>query len=138
MELSIILVSASAAIILFLGLVHLLYTFTGSKLLPRDSELLSAMKVAAPVISEETTMWKAWIGFNASHSMGAILFGLIYGYLSLFHAELLFDSVFLMFVGFAMLTGLFILGKRYWFSVPFIGITVSLISFVGGIISWWL
>ena len=136
--LSIILVSASAAIILTLGVVHLLYTFTGPKLLPRDSELQSAMKVASPVISKETTMWKAWIGFNASHSMGAILFGLIYGYLSLFHADLLFGSVFLTFVGFAMLTGLFLLGRRYWFSVPFIGITISLICFVGGIIVWWL
>jgi hypothetical protein len=23
-------------------------------------------------------MWKAWVGFNVSHSMGLMLFGLIY------------------------------------------------------------
>ena len=36
-----LLIAASAAIILLLGLIHLLYTFSGPKLLPRDSELPS-------------------------------------------------------------------------------------------------
>ncbi len=85
--LAMILVATSAAIILMLGSAHLLYTFVGPKLLPRNSDLQSAMKSSSLVITKETTMWRAWIGFNASHSMGAILFGLIYGYLSLFHTE---------------------------------------------------
>lgn len=131
--LSVILVATSAAIIFMLGSVHLLYTFAGPKLLPKSSELQSAMKSSSPVITQETTMWKAWIGFNASHSMGAMLFGLVYGYLSLFHSELLFASAFLMIVGTVMLTGLLILGKLYWFRAPFMGIAVSLICFVSGI-----
>jgi hypothetical protein len=36
-------------------------------------------------------MWKAWIGFNASHAYGAIFFGLIYGYLALEHSLLFFQ-----------------------------------------------
>ena len=133
--LAMILVATSAAIILILGSAHLLYTFVGPKLLPRDADLQSAMKSNAPVISKETTMWKAWIGFNASHSMGAILFGLVYGYLALLHTELLFASTYLMIVGAAMLTGLLVLGKLYWFRAPFIGIAVSLICYVGGIVA---
>jgi hypothetical protein len=53
------------------------------------------MSATAPVISRETTMWKAWIGFNASHSLGAILFGLVYGYLALAHPAFLFPIPFL-------------------------------------------
>jgi hypothetical protein len=58
--------------------------------------------------------------------MGAILFGLIYGFLAIAHSRLLFQSPFLLIVGLAMLGGLFALGKVYWFSVPFTGIGISL------------
>jgi len=132
------LVGLSAAIILALGTIHLIYTFWGRKLLPRDPELRSHMNDVCPVISDQTTMWKAWVGFNASHSMGAILFGLIYGYLSVFEADLLFGSIFLVSVGIAMLVGLVLLGKRYWFNVPFTGIWISLVCFLGGVATWWL
>jgi hypothetical protein len=133
-----ILVGLSAVIIFVLGTIHLLYTFWGRKLLPRDSELQSLMNDVSPVISDQTTMWKAWVGFNASHSLGAILFGLIYGYLSVFEADLLFGSIYLTSVGIAMLAGLFMLGRRYWFNVPFTGISISLACFLGGVVTWWL
>jgi hypothetical protein len=96
------------------------------------------MNSVSPVISAQTTMWKAWVGFNASHSMGAILFGLIYGYLAAFEANLLFGSVYLTIVGLLMLAGLFALARRYWFSAPFAGISVSLLCFAGGVAIGWL
>jgi hypothetical protein len=36
------------------------------------------MSQIAPVITKEATMWRCWVGFNASHSMGLILFGLVF------------------------------------------------------------
>lgn len=126
--------TASAGIILALGIVHLVYTFYGKKLTPRDPALQVAMREGLPVISRETTMWKTWIGFNASHSMGAILFGLIYGYLTLVHPALLFQSTYLLAVGLAMLSGLAVLGKVYWFSIPFRGICISLVCYVAAIV----
>jgi len=78
-------------------------------------------------------MWRAWVGFNASHSMGAILFGLLFGYLALAHGQLLFQSPFLLAVGLAMLVGFAVLGKVYWFSAPFTGICISLACYVGSI-----
>jgi hypothetical protein len=88
------------------------------------------MRQVPPVISSETTMWKTWVGFNASHSFGAILFGLIYGYLAIFNNEFLFKSPFLLVVGFAMLGGFVVISKIYWFSVPFRSICVSFACFV--------
>ena len=72
-----------------------------------------------------------------SPGMGAILFGLIYGFLALYHAELLFHSIYLLSVGFAMLAGLLILAKLYWFRTPFIGVGVSLLFYIAGIVSAW-
>ena len=124
------LMAASAAIILLLGLVHLLYTFRGNKLHPRDAELETSMQATSPVLTRETTMWKAWVGFNASHSLGAILFGLIYGYLALAHGSLLFQSPYLLLVGLCLLAGYVFLGRVYWFSVPFRGIVAATVFYV--------
>lgn len=129
------LIASSAAVILVLGSVHLLYTYFGPKLLPRDPELRKSMESVSPVISSETTMWKAWVGFNASHSLGAILFGLVYGYLSLAHGPMLMSSWFLLSVGLATLGVLVVLGRLYWFRVPLIGISLAAMLFVAGLIA---
>ena len=132
-----ILMAASAGVILALGLVHLLYTFHGEKLTPRDPMLQAAMRVASPVLTRQTTMWKAWVGFNASHSLGAILFGLVYGYLALAHGAFLFASPFLLAVGFGVLATYLALGYAYWFSIPFRGIGLSLACYVAAVASAW-
>ena len=129
-----VLMLISAGIFLLLGTLHLVYTFHGPKFLPRDRELQARMAEVSPVITAETTMWRCWIGFNASHSLGAMLFGLVYGYLALAHPALLFGSPFLLVVGLAMLGAFFLLGKAYWFSIPFAGIALSLACFIGSVV----
>ena len=136
-DLAQLLIVASAFIILVLGVIHLLYTFHGSKLLPRDRELKSRMENVSPEITRQTTMWRAWIGFNASHAFGAILFGAVYGYLALVHPAILFQSPFLLMVGLVLLGGYVFLGKRYWFSVPFRGILLAAALYgIALIVSW--
>jgi hypothetical protein len=132
------LIAVSATIILLLGLLHLLYTFYGPKLLPRDPELLVRMREVYPVITRETTMWKAWVGFNASHSFGAILFGVVYGYLSLLHAAFLFQSTFLLLLGLALLSGYVFLAKAYFFSVPLRGILLATVLYVAALVIAWV
>ncbi len=129
-----LLIAISAGILLLLGIVHLVYTFFGPKLRPRDPRLIETMKCVTPVITRETTIWKCWIGFNASHSLCAILFALIYGYLAIRHADFLFDSYFLLATGFGLLASLVVLGKLYWFSIPFRGITIAFACYCGALI----
>src|SRR5271166_6121691 len=126
-----ILMVLSASIIFTLGIVHHVYTFWGPKLTPRDPALQISMSQIAPVITKETTIWRCWVGFNASHSIGLILFGLVFGFLALAHGELLFQSPFLL--GLAMLGGLVVLCKVYFFSVPLTGISISLACYVASI-----
>ena len=128
-----ILMVLSASMIFTLGVVHLVYTFWGPNLTPRDSTLQISMSQIAPVITNETTMWRCWVGFNASHSMGLILFGLVFGYLALADGQFLFQSRFLLAVGLAMLIGFVVLCKIYFFSVPLTGISISLACYVASI-----
>lgn len=131
------LLAASAVVILLLGSLHLFLTFRGTSLHPRDAMLLSTMKEVSPRLTRETSMWKAWVGFNASHSYGAILFGLVYGYLALANPAAVFGSWFLLLVGLALLLGYCVLGWKYWFSVPFRGIAVSTALYVASLAANW-
>jgi hypothetical protein len=127
-------IAASAAIILLLGLVHLVYTFRGPNLHPRDPDLTARMMDVSPVITPETTMWRAWVGFNATHSFGLILFGALYGYLAIRHSTLLFQSWFLLALGFALLLGYVVVAKLYFFSTPFRGVVVAAALYLLGIV----
>ena len=132
------LLTLSALVLLTLGVLHLVYTFSGPLLTPRDPALRARMEEVHPVITRQTTMWRAWVGFNASHSMGAILFGLVYGYLANVRIEVLINSPFLLSIGLAMLAGFLVLAKLYWFKIPFIGVLISLVLYVAGIVSAWM
>jgi hypothetical protein len=128
-----VLMVVSASIVFTLGVVHLVYTFWGPNLTPRDPALQISMSQISPVIAKETTVWRVWLGINASHSMGLILFGLIFGFLAAAHGQLLFHSPFLLLVGLAMLGGLVVLSKIYFFSAPFAGISASLACYIASI-----
>jgi hypothetical protein len=127
----------SASIVFSLGVIHFAYTFGGPKLTPRDPTLQISMSQISPVITKETTMWRCWVGFNASHSLGLMLFGLVFGFLALAHSQLLFHSPFLLVVGLAMLGGFVVLSRFYFFSAPLIGISISLACYIASIaLSW--
>ena len=127
-------IAASAAVMLLLGFVHLLYTFRGPKFYPRDPALTAKMIAVSPVISAETTMWRTWTGFNVSHSLGLILFGAVYGYLAIRHSPFLFQSWFLLVTGFLLLLSLAVVAKVYWFAAPFRGVTVAGILYLVGVV----
>ena len=130
-------IAAAAGIILALGLVHLVYTFRGPKLRPRDPALEAAMRSGFPGLTRQTTIWKSWVGFNASHSLGAILFGLAYAHLALFQPEVLFGSPFLCTLGALALAGYLALGVAYWFSIPRRGIAIACALFAAGLLLRW-
>ena len=126
--------TVSAAVVLALGAVHLVYTFWSAKLAPRDAALRQRMEEVSPVITRQTTMWKAWIGFNATHSLGMMLFGLVYGYLALSQSGFLFGSTFLLAIGLGMLLSLTVVARLYFFRTPFRGVCLALACYVGSVV----
>jgi hypothetical protein len=129
------LIAASAVIVLLFGSMHLLFTFRGTKLHPRDPALKAAMMATHPVITRQTTVWRATLGFNATHSMGLMLFGLIYGYLALAQPVLLWQSGFLLTLGLLTLAAYVVLARLYFFSIPFRGITLATVFYVAGLVA---
>ena len=129
-----VLITASSAIMVLLGSIHLLYTFWGNKLTPRDPAVQAAMNATQMVLTPETTVWRAWIGFNASHSICAAFFGLVFGFLAVAHPELLFRSSYLQLLGLLVLIGFVVLAKLYWFSIPLVGVSIALACYLAGLV----
>jgi hypothetical protein len=129
-----LLIATSAFILLTLGAAHLWLTYRSSAFEPRDAALKQRLEEVSPVISRQTTMWRASVGFHASHSAGAMLFGLIYGYLAVAQAAVLFASLFLLLLGLVYLAGMAMLGYRYWFSTPFRGALLAFSLYLAALI----
>lgn len=115
---SALLIAAAAALVSALGALHLLYTFHGDRLHPRDPTLQARMREVSPGIARGMSMWDAWIGFNASHGLGALLFGAVYVYLPMSQWRMLSGSPFLLTLGGVFLAALALVARAYWFRIP--------------------
>lgn len=124
-----LLIAASAAALGSLGCVHLLLTYHGTKLDPRDPAVREAMERSHPVITRQTTVWRAAKGFNASHSLGIIAFALVYGYLALWRPIVLGGSPFLLVLGMTVLLAYLALAQRYFFRIPFRGVALACVLY---------
>jgi len=63
-----------------LGTMHAVYMLMDlqhpRRLVPADPALIAVMAgTRVRLAGDATDMWRAWIGFNLSHSLGALLFG---------------------------------------------------------------
>lgn len=113
---------AGSSIILILGTIHLWYTLFTNKLNPRDIESTKAMNDGYPVLTARTTLWKAWIGFNCSHSSGAMYFGAINMYISIAHFQLIQSDIFIVILDLMMCLYYCWLAWKYWFRTPLMGV----------------
>ena len=136
-ELSRYIFLAGAVPFVVLGAAHALATprtpAQRKGLSPRTPAVREAMTNDTILLTRRTTMWLAWVGFNLSHSLGAVVFGsfvLLVG-----RSSMSFDTQAAAFLPFTVVVcGLYlILARRYWFRTPIIGIAVSGICFV---VSW--
>lgn len=127
------LIAAGSAILGLLGTVHLLYTLFTDRFEPRDAAAGAAMRATSPRLTRHTSVWSAWVGFNASHSLGAMLFGAVYGLLALAHPDWLRASPALLAVGLATCTAYLALALRYWFRTPLAGIALATLCFGAGV-----
>lgn len=98
-----------------MGLLHLRGTLYSDKMGPRSEQVREGMKNDTLRLTNKLNMWKSWIGFNATHSVGAAFIGIMNFYLALRHFEFLRSSQFMLL--FTLLTiGLYVwVAWRYWF-----------------------
>jgi len=129
-----ILIIIGASIFGILGTVHLAYTFFTNKFSAYDEKVTEAMKSTSPILTKETTMWNAWIGFNASHSIGAMLVAAFYVPLAIGNMTVILESKW--YSALAVVVGLayLALARKYWFRIPFVGVLISTLCFISAAI----
>ena len=123
------LLTISGLIYVVLGALHGLYTWldTGKarRIVPDDPAVITAMQNSRIRLTRgASTMWQGWVGFNFSHSLGAVFFG---GTLCSVAASLgrlgLRPWVLLVLAGFS---GVYLLlALRYWFRIPVLGTGIA-------------
>jgi len=136
-ELSRYLFLAGAMPFVVLGLAHAMATpripAQAKGLSPRDPALRAAMEQDALLLTRRTNMWLAWVGFNLSHSLGAVLFGVAVVLIGRNQAT--FQAQAGLFLPLAIVvSGIYLLlAICYWFRTPIVGITLSNVCFA---MSW--
>lgn len=97
----------------------------------RDPAVERAMAATAPRLTDRTDLWRAWVGFNYSHSLGAVLFGLFVVLIgrsaASYEGNAALAAPLALFVSLAYLW----LGVKYWFRTPIAGILFSTLCFAG-------
>ena len=123
---------AGAAPFLLLGTAHALHTPLAVSdrkgLTPSDPALPELMARSGLRLTRRTDVWRAWIGFNFSHSLGAVLFGVVVVLAGRTPEAFAHNAVFLpLALGVSLLY--LVLGAAYWFRAPIAGITSSVVLF---------
>jgi hypothetical protein len=137
LEVSRYLFLAGALPFIVLGLAHVAATprtpAEAKGLSPRDPALRDAMARDTLLLTRRTTLWLTWVGFNLSHSLGALLFGVVTLLIGRTLASFEAQAATFLPLNVAVSAAYLVLGVRYWFRTPIVGISVSSACFLA---SW--
>ena len=134
-----ILLAFGGTILFVLGALHGILTlrdlWTPRSFTPADDAVRLAMQGAQLAFNPRANLWRAWLGFNLSHSLGLVLFGgglvlLAWLHFSAFAASHLLQGLA---VGVAALY--LVLALRFWFWAPALGAGLSLLCILGAVVS---
>ena len=129
MQIAKFLLDFGGGIFALLGLLHALYTFLDirrpRRLVPQEPTVALLMaQTQLRLARGGTTMWRAWVGFNFSLSLGAVLFGGLCIWAALWLGTPVIPAwILLLLVVIALIyLGLSVL---YWFRIPTSGIALA-------------
>lgn len=132
-----ILLTAAGVILLLMGAGHFALTvrdiWKPTSFTPTDDAIRRAMQDAPLRFSRRLTLWDAWLGFNLSHSMGAIMLGgaLLY---AAAHFAAFRESVFLQSAAVLIPVVYLLVAVRFWFRGPVLGISIALLCILGAVL----
>jgi len=120
-----------------LGFAHGVYTWIersrSFRLTPHKAEVRDAMMGSTLKIHPKTNVWRAWLGFNFSHSVGAVTFGLVYLILASSELDLLIGNPLLLWLPVAVSGAFVLMAWRYWFIIPLVGTALGFVCFIAGV-----
>jgi hypothetical protein len=122
-----------------LGLLHARATplRTGDRkgLSPADPALAEAMARGRVLLTKRVDLWQGWVGFNLSHSLGAVAFGAFALAVGRSPASFAAQAAVCGPLSVAVSAAFLLIGVRYWFRTPIVGCAVACACFA---LSWLL
>ena len=112
-----------------LGTLHALYTFLDMRnprrIVPDDPAVITAMQNSKIRLTRgESTMWQGWVGFNLSHSLGALMFSAACFIVAAFFG--FWPSRRGRFSRWPAVSALYLLmAAQYWFRIPILGTAIA-------------
>jgi len=108
-----------------LGTLHALYTFLDlrnpRRIVPDDPAVMTAMQNSKIRLTRgESTMWQGWVGFNLSHSLGALMFAAAC-FIVAACLRILAFSPWVLFALAGISALYLVMAAQYWFRIPILG-----------------
>ena len=129
-----LLIVVASSIFLVMGALHGALTLRDLQnpraFTPRDPALRQAMQQSSIRLHPSINLWKAWLGFNLSHSLGIVLFGVALLFVGLFEPGAFAASLLIQGVAVAVSAIYLALSLAFFFSRPVIGSTLGLACFL--------
>lgn len=111
-----------SGIFVLLGCAHGLLTLrdlvSPRSFTPTEPSVRDAMAKAPLAFAPQTTVWLSWLGFNLSHSLGLLVFGVVFGALALRDVAWLQANPVLRLMPAVVALLYAVLAIRFWFWAP--------------------
>ncbi|MGH9949518.1 MAG: LIC_13387 family protein [Pyrinomonadaceae bacterium] len=121
-------------IFLLLGVAHGALTLRDLKhpraFTPPDPALRKAMQESSIKLNPTINLWRAWLGFNLTHSLSLVFFGGPFLYVGVFYPNVYAASLLIQFVAVLVSAIYVLLSLKFFFSKPVIGSTIGLACFL--------
>jgi hypothetical protein len=123
------LLGLAGLIYLLLGTLHAVYTLmdirSPRRIVPDDPAVITAMQGSKIRLTRgESTVWQGWVGFNLSHSLGALIFAAAC-FTAAGSLRVLAYSPWALFALAGVSSLYLLLAVQYWFRIPIIGVALS-------------
>ena len=124
----------AASMFLLMGAQHAVLTLRDlgnpTAFTPPDPALRQAMQQSSIRLHRSINLWRAWLGFNLTHSLGLVMFGGAFLYLGIFAPVVFESSPALQAIAVLVSAIYLVLCLRFFFSTPAIGSTIGLVCFL--------
>jgi len=105
-----------------LGVVHALFTlgdvFRPRLFTPRNDDVRQGMMATTIGLTHRMNLWRSWLGFNITHGLGLVFFGLVLLLVALDDFRLVTTLEFMMPLAVAVSTTYALLAVRFFYYVP--------------------
>ena len=112
-----------------LGALHAIYTIADlrdpRRIVPDDPAVMAAMQTSKIRLTRgESTMWQGWVGFNLSHSLGALMFSAACFVIAACLRSFAFSPWVLLILA-AVSAVYLLIAVQYWFRIPILGTAIA-------------